>query len=194
MCVKTRRYHILRIANDLYRHAHPDVVMQEALSEVNQDAPRNNIRDHFEYLANLDPPALIVAKIEDHDMWTARITPAGVDIITGAVSVPGVRSADPIAESLRIKSDTRRGILAHLNDKPTKHVEDVDLVEQFVADSFFAIDLPEIQYQLWYLEGKGLVKTEEIKIGKARNVTAKITPAGTDVDNGETYCVGVSRK
>ncbi|MBI5815899.1 MAG: hypothetical protein HZB29_09850 [Nitrospinae bacterium] len=187
---RSARRHILTIINDLFEHAVSDKQVRESLREFSLDLSTTDIRREFAYLAGLG--AVTVDKNEGHDMETCRITPHGVDILTGAVEVDGVRTGDPLAENLYHKKDLRRGVLAHLAEKPAIYVEDVDLAERFAEDGFGAVELADVQYHLWYLAGKTLVTLREIRVGKANNYTAKITPAGVDVYQGLKADVGIT--
>ncbi len=198
LSLRTVRRHILQVANDLYLHTISDRHMKESLGKFHLRLSVSDIRRQYEYLSRIEgeklSAVLNVQKLEEHDMWTARITSSGVDLLTGAANVNGVRSGDPVVENLPLKKDIRRGILAHLNEKPGEFMEDVDLVEQFIEDGFFHVDLPEIQYQLWYLSGKGAIEMKTIRIGSASNYTAKISSKGCDILAGDEFDIGVSHR
>jgi len=194
--VKTTRRRILQVASDLHLHAISDRHMQESLRRFHLRLSRNDIRRHYEYLSGrlgeTRSPALALQKNEAHDMWTARILPGGVDLLTGASLAGGVRAGDPVVENLPLKKEMRRGLLIHLGEKPGDYHEDIDLLERFIEDGFTGVSLPDLQFQLWYLAGKEAVRFREIRIGAIRNYTAKITSYGADLASGDARDPGVT--
>lgn len=193
---KTARLRILQVAGDFFEHPISDKTMREALLRYALELPLAAVRREFAYLASPQSasvgPALALAKNEEHDMWSVRITPVGVDIATGAVAVDGVTKTDPYESGLAVKKDLRRGVLSFLRDRLNFLVEDMDLLEMFARDGFGALELGELQSHLWYLEGKKYVELRRIRIGDAYNCAAKITALGANVLAGDSYDVGVT--
>lgn len=193
---KTARLRILQVSADYFEHPISDKTMRETLLKYALELTIVQVRREMTHLSSAQAhdvgPALSLIKNDEHDMWSVRITPAGMDIITGAVAVAGVRPIDPYDGGLAVKKDLRRGVLSFLNDRPNAFVEDMDLLDLFARDGFGALELGELQAHLWYLEGKGYVELRRIRIGDALNCVAKITATGANVLVGDSYDVGVS--
>lgn len=193
---KTARLRILQVSADYFEHPISDKTMRETLPKYALELPIAAVRREMAYLASPQAegvgPALTLAKNDEHDMWSVRITPTGVDIITGAAKVDGVRETSPYESGLAVKKDLRRGILSFLHDRLNYLVEDVDLLDMFARDGFGALELGELQSHLWYLEGKKYVELRRIRIGDAYNCAAKITAQGANVLAGDSYDVGVT--
>ncbi len=196
--IKTARRRILQVAGDLYLHAITDKHMQESLHRFQLRLSKNEIRRQYEYLGGVlserKKSAVKLSRIEDHDIWSIRIAPFGIDILTGAVNVEGIRKADPNAENLPLKREIRRAIITQLNERPGDFIEDVDILEHFFERGFATLDLASVHYHLWYLAGKGYITMRQIRILATNNFTAKISSAGADLCDSIITDIGVSEQ
>ena len=86
----------------------------------------------------------------------------------------------------------RRGILATLNERRGKWLDDLDILEHFEREGFVNITRAELQFQLWYLAEKGFIERHEITLLGARNWRARITLSGVDLTGGAITDVGVT--
>lgn len=196
MCEKTNRLRILQILAGMFEHAVSDKVMKESLEQYGVNLSKKDICKEYEYLTALDidggAPPIIVNKIEEHNMWTARITAVGIDLVFGASSTPGVRPANPAIENLAFKKDIRRGILSHLNERRGKFVDDFDISEAFVRDSYIHVTTSDMQFHIWYLADKNYVEIFESHITANTDVRARITPDGINLVEENATDIGVT--
>lgn len=182
------RKQILQQARELYLHPQTDAAIKASLKQRYQALTLEEVRETFNYLAGKE----LVAVLRDKARLSIKITPKGIDLLDGAISVRGVEPANGRFNSLGYKKELRRGILVYCYSFHDFFNEDTEILQEFRQSGFSNILMEEVRFHIWYLEQKSLLETKRLDMDGTIIFLARITAKGMDVVDNNESDVGVT--
>ena len=182
------RKQVLQQARELYLHPQTDAAIKASLKQRYQALTLEEVRETFNYLADKE----LVALLRDKARLSIKITPKGIDLLDGAISVRGVEPASSRFNSLGYKKELRRGILVYCYSFHEFFNEDTEILQEFRQSGFSNILMEEVRFHIWYLEQKSLLETKRLDMHGTVIFLARITAKGMDVVDNNESDVGIT--
>lgn len=182
------RKQVLQQARELYLHPQTDAAIKASLKQRYQALTLEEVRETFNYLADKE----LVAVLRDKARLSIKITPKGIDLLDGAISVRGVEPASSRFNSLGYKKELRRGILVYCYSFHDFFNEDTEILQEFRQSGFSNILMEEVRFHIWYLGRKSLLETKRLDMDGTIIFLARVTAKGMDVVDNNESDVGVT--
>jgi hypothetical protein len=182
------RKHILQIARELYLHPQTGRAIASNLKTRFPALSLEHVHELFNYLAGKE----LVLLRENRSALSVQITPKGIDLLDGAITVRGVEPSSAQFTRLEYKKEVRRKILAYCNSFQEYFNEDTELLDEFRESGFSNLLIEEIRFHLWYLNQKSMLDLKTFAVGGEQVFMARITPRGIDVIECNETDPGVS--
>lgn len=177
------RKHILQLTRELYLHPQTDRAIASNLRPRFPALALEHLHELFNYLAGKE---LVVLR-KNRSALSVQITPKGIDLLDGAITVRGVEPSSAQFTRLEYKKEVRRKILAYCNSFQEYFNEDTEILEEFRESGFFNLLMEEVRFHLWYLNQKSMLDLKTYSVGGEQVFMARITAKGIDViENNET--------
>ncbi|GMT42514.1 MAG: hypothetical protein IEMM0002_0925 [bacterium] len=187
---KFLRKHILQQARELYLHPQTDAAITGNLKQRYPGLTPEIVREAFNYLAGKKLAAIFTPK----NRLSIQITPGGIDVLDGAVTISGVEPSSSRYARLGYKKELRRVILLYCCNFHEFFNEDAEIHAEFIQSGFSNLLLEEVRFHIWYLAQKSLLELKRVDMDGDLIFMARITPQGMDVIDGSEINVGVSHE
>ena len=182
------RKHLLQLARELYLHPQTDRAIASNLKTRFPALSLEHVQELFNYLEQKE----LVLLRKNGSTSSIQITPAGIDVLDGAVTVRGVEASSGQYTKLEYQKELRRKILSYCNSFQEYFNEDTEILEEFRESGFSNLLLEEIRFHLWYLDRKSLLTLNTYSVGGEQVFMARITAKGIDVIENGASEAGVS--
>jgi len=182
------RKHLLQQARELYLHPQTDRAIASNLKTRFPALSMEHVQELFNYLEQKE----LVLLRKTGTSCSIQITPAGVDVLDGAITVRGVEASSAKFTRLEYQKELRRKIMSYCNSFQEYFNEDTEILEEFRESGFSNLLLEEIRFHLWYLDRKSLLTLNTFSVGGDQIFMARITAKGIDVIENSAEEPGVS--
>jgi len=177
------RKRVLESARELYLYPQTDAAVRENLVQRYPGLSVSEVREAFRYLDDKKLARLI----GDRGRQSICITPQGIDVLDGSLTVRGVETSNGKLTRLAYLKELRRGILLYCYSFHEFFNEDGEILAEFRQTGFTNLLLEEVRFHMWYLHGKALLQLRKPEIDGEVVFLARITARGMDViDRNET--------
>lgn len=182
------RKQLLQLTRELYLHPQSDAAIKASLKRNIPGLTIEQVRETIGYLAEKG----LVTELKDKSRLSASITPKGIDVIEGAVSVRGIQTSSGRFARLGYKKELRRGILIYCYSFHEFFNEDTEILQEFRQSGFSNLLMEEMRFHMWYLGEKSLLELKTPEIEGDALFLARITAKGMDVLDNYVSDPGVS--
>ncbi|MFQ5432929.1 MAG: hypothetical protein ACE5EN_10535 [Nitrospinota bacterium] len=182
------RKQLLQLTRELYLHPQSDAAIKASLKRNIPGLTIEQVRETIGYLAEKG----LVTELKDKSRLSASITPKGIDVIEGAVSVRGIQTSSGRFARLGYKKELRRGILIYCYSFHDFFNEDTEILQEFRQSGFSNLLMEEMRFHMWYLGEKSLLELKTPEIEGDALFLARITAKGMDVLDNYVSDPGVS--
>jgi len=182
------RKQLLQLARELYLHPQSDAAIKASLKRNCPGLTLEHIRETIRYLAEKE----LVSVVKDKSRLSASITPKGIDLIDGAITVRGIETSSGRFARLGYKKELRRGILVYCYSFHEFFNEDTEILQEFRQSGFSNLLMEELRFHMWYLGQKSLLELKTPEMEGDAFFLARITAKGMDVLDNNDSDPGVS--
>ncbi|MBI4665357.1 MAG: hypothetical protein HY751_02980 [Nitrospinae bacterium] len=179
----------LQLLAGLYLFPQADRAIAGALRKRFPDMDAKSVRDCLSYLAKKG--YVSITRLGDGAL-SAQITPAGIDIVDGAMEDDGVLPGRADLSALTAKKSIRQALLNYCRQFPESFNGDDEMGMTLADQGMERVLIDQVRFHIWYLSGKGFLDLRSQPVNGDVVYLARITALGMDVADGIAADPGVT--